>query len=326
MDNVSTPIEPRAENETRAEDAARSEAMPMLLRRYAPAALVAIAFLFLFRDAIISMTARWEDPTFSHGWVVLPAALAIAWYKRDTWLGTPVRPQPAGLVPIVLGLMILVVGAWADVLFAPWLAMFVVLGGILLFLGGWEWFKKLAFPYAFLYFMVPWPDFLVELVSFPMQILTSAYAAILASLAGVPVFRDGVNLHIWNAARDGYKGSFEVAVACSGMHSLIALLCLAAGVAYFTPAAMWKRWLIFALGLPMALAANIFRVFLILCVGNWISPELAAKAFHDWSAPVLFLLNTMGLIAIRNALMREPAPQPAGRALAFAPEGDDDAF
>lgn len=313
MDNVTTQPE------------ARPSSLTDALRRYAPAVLVAVAFLWLFRDAIISMTARWEDPTFSHGWVVLPAALAIAWYKKDTWLGTEVRPAPIGLVPIVLGLLILVTGAWANVLFAPWLAMFIVLGGVLLFLGGWEWFKKLIFPYAFLYFMVPWPDFLVEVVSFPMQILTSAYSAILASIVGVPVFRDGVNLHIWNAAHTGYKGSFEVAVACSGMHSLIALLCLAAGIAYFTPTAMWKRWLIFLLGLPMALAANIFRVFLILCVGNWISPDLAAKAFHDWSAPVLFLLNTMGLIAIRNLLIREPSAPAAARASA-TPQGDDDAY
>lgn len=293
------------------------------LIRYGAAALVAAVFLWVFRAAIVSMAARWEDPTFSHGWVVLPAALAIAWYKREEWLGLRSRPAAAGLGVIVLGLLLLVAGAWADVLFAPWLAMLIVLGGILLYLGGWERFKKLAFPYAFLYFMVPWPDFLVEMVSFPMQILTSAYSAILASIVGVPVIRDGVNLHIWNATRTGYKGSFEVAVACSGMHSLIALMCLAAGVAYFTPAAMWKRWLIFLLGLPMALAANIFRVFLILCVGNWISPDLAAKAFHDWSAPVLFLLNTMGLIAIRNLLIREPR-QAERIAAPIARHGDDD--
>ena len=68
-------------------------------------------------------------------------------------------------------------------------------------------------------------------------------------------------------------------------------------------------------------------MFLILCVGNWISPELAGKAFHDWSAPVLFLLNTMGLLAIRNLMMREPAPAAAPALAGGAPhEGDDDAF
>jgi exosortase len=313
MDNVST----------------QPAARPDMLRLFAPAALVAAVFLWLFRGSIVTMADRWSDPTFSHGWIVLPAALVIAWYKRDTWLGTPARPCFAGLAVILAGLALMVVGAWADVQFAPWLAMFIVLGGILLYIGGVEWFKKLLFPYAFLFFMVPWPDFLVEIISFPMQIATSAYSAILASIVGVPVLRDGVNLHIWNAGHTGYKASFEVAVACSGMHSLVALLCLAAGVAYFTPVAMWKRWLLFMIGLPMAFAANIFRVFLILCVGNWISPDLAATAFHDYSAPVLFLLNTMGLLAIRNAMLREPKPAPApvlagGGALPRG--GDDDAY
>jgi exosortase len=177
--------------------------------------------------------------------------------------------------------------------------------------------------------MVPWPDFLVEMISFPMQIATSVYSAMLARAVGVDVLRDGVNLGIWNAGHTAFKARFEVAVACSGMHSLIALLCLSAGIAYFTPVALWKRWLLFLLGLPMAVAANIFRVFLILCVGNWISPELAGKAFHDWSAPVLFLLNTMGLLAIRNLMMREPAPAAAAAVAGGVPaphEGDDDAF
>jgi exosortase len=302
------------------------EARPDYLRRYAPAVILAAVFLWLFRGAIVGMADRWSDPTFSHGWIVLPAALAIAWYKRDTWMDTPVRPAPAGLVAIVAGLLILVGGAWADVQFAPWLAIFVVLGGILLYIGGWEWFKKLIFPYAFLYFMVPWPDFLVEMISFPMQIATSVYSAMLARAVGVDVLRDGVNLGIWNAGHTAFKARFEVAVACSGMHSLIALLCLSAGIAYFTPVALWKRWLLFLLGLPMAVAANIFRVFLILCVGNWISPELAGKAFHDWSAPVLFLLNTMGLLAIRNLMLREPAPAAVAGGVPAPHEGDDDAF
>lgn len=298
-----------------------------LARAYGPAVLVALAFLWLFQGAIANMAERWDsDPTFQHGWIVAPAAIAITWYSRERWIGTPVRPAWSGLLMIAAGLLLLLAGAWADVLFLPFVAVVVVLGGLLAYFGGWALFKALLFPYGLLWFMVPWPDLLVEQISVPMQLGTSTYAAILGSIAGIPVLRDGNNLNIWNAAHTGFKASFEVAVACSGMHSLVALLLLAACFAYFTPVSLLKRWLLFVMGIPMAFIANVFRVFLILCVGNWISPQIAANAFHDWSAPALFIINTMGLMALRNALMRQPAPAmpSASNVQGSAPQGEDE--
>lgn len=302
--------------------------IPGLFGAVWPAALVAFAYLWLFHGTLYDMSMRWKEPAFSHGMVIVPAAAFFVWYSRNAWRSTPVKPANIGVVVVAAGLLLMVLASWADVKFLPYVALLVVLGGLMLFLLGWEWFKKLSFPYAFLYFMVPWPDFLVETVSFPMQMLTSIYATVLARLVGVPVVRDGVNLHI----PPPVNADFEVAVACSGMHSLIALMCLAAAFAFFTPAAMWKRWTLFAVGLPMALLANIVRVFAILCVAAWISPELAKKAFHDWSSPALFLINTIGLIALRDLMMRKPAAPPApalataGPPLASASREDDDVF
>lgn len=301
-----------------------------LVLRFAPAVLVGLAFLYLFKDAIGEMAKRWDtDPTFSHGWIVAPAAIAIGWFSKERWIDTPIKPAWSGFLIILLGVLMLLAGAWATVGFLPFVAVVVVLGGMLAYFGGWLLFKRLAFPYGFLWFMVPWPDMLVEQISFPMQLGTSTYAALLGSLVGIGIERTGSTIAITKAACTGKPVMFEVAVACSGMHSLVALLCLAAGFAYFTPIVLWKRWLLFLLGFPMAFIANIFRVFLILCVGNWIDPQLAAKAFHDYSAPVLFFINTLLLISLRNALMRKPAAAKAsahGAVLTAVAQGDDDAF
>lgn len=285
------------------------------LTSWVPAVAVGLAFLYLFRGALSTMASRWEDPTFSHGWVIAPAAAVIAWVKRDTWAGLPASGSVWGLVVIVLGLLSLLVATFASVNFFPAVSMLIVIGGFILFFGGWRWMKALAFPYAFLFFMVPWPDFLLEALSVPMQQNTTTYAALLAHLINLPVQRDGVNLFLINP--DGtQKAAFEVAVACSGLRSLVALLALAAGIAYFTPVAMWKRWLLFLVGIPMAMVANIVRVFLILCVGLWISPRIAATIFHDYSAPPLFIICTLGLMGVRNWLMRDPKPTAAAPASA----------
>jgi exosortase len=288
-----------------ATDTNKDRTLPGALTSWVPAVAVGLAFLYLFRGALATMAARWEDPTFSHGWVIAPAAAVIAWVKRDTWMHLPATGSWWGLVVIVLGLLSLLVATFASVNFFPAVSMLIVVGGFILFFGGWPYMKALAFPYAFLYFMVPWPDFLLEALSVPMQQNTTTYSALLAHLINLPVQRDGVNLFLMNP--DGtQKAAFEVAVACSGLRSLVALLALAAGVAYFTPVAMWKRWLLFLIGIPMAMVANIIRVFLILCVGLWISPKIAATIFHDYSAPPLFIICTLGLMGVRNWLMREP--------------------
>jgi len=287
--------------------------------------LVLVAFVVLFWSTFVNMAQRWEDPTFSHGWVVVPAALVFIWVKRKTFEGLPVKPSWWGLVIVLLGVLSMLMALWADVKFLPFLSVLVVVAGIIVHLLGWQWFIKLIFPYSFLFFMVPWPDFLLVMVTGPMQILTATYSAFLASLIGVGVFSEGVNLHMTKP--DGtIWHSFEVAVACSGMRSMVALMCLAAGFAYFTEAALWKRWLLFLLGAPLAVIANILRVFGILCIGNWISVELASKAFHDWSSPVLFLFCTLGLMAIRDFLMRKPKQHGTQTEAHRSREVEDDVF
>lgn len=301
-------------------------------QRYWPLAAIVVAFLWVFSGTLVDMAERWEaDPTFSHGWIVAPASIVFAWLRRDRWTGIKPKPAASGLVFILFGLATMVMGYAVDVRFIPFLSMLITVGGIIVYLYGWPIMRALAFPYAFLFFMVPWPDFLLARLSVPMQQGATAYSFLMAKLISLPVTRDGVNLYLFDHLGPGgvVRGKFEVAVACSGLRSMVALMALSAGFAFFTDVALWKRWLLFLVGIPIALVANVFRVFAILCIGHWVSPTVAAGLFHDWSSPVLFLFSTIGLMAIRNVMLREPKPVPAGVAGvpgAARPVEDDDEF
>ena len=56
-------------------------------------------------------------------------------------------------------------------------ALLVVIGGIVLFLLGKEFYKILQFPLIFLIFVLPLPYILMDRITFPMELLAAKVAA-----------------------------------------------------------------------------------------------------------------------------------------------------
>src|SRR6266852_398041 len=85
----------------------------------APAALVgafvpfaaACAFLFLYRDVVSGLIHDWiTDGNYSHGLLVAPVALFIAWQRRCAFTNAPRRPQLWGLALTAASVALLVFG------------------------------------------------------------------------------------------------------------------------------------------------------------------------------------------------------------------------
>jgi exosortase C (VPDSG-CTERM-specific) len=144
--------------------------------------------------------------------------------------------------------------------------------------------RSIAFPVALMLFMIPYPRFMLEGInSFFDQ--TSAYAACgFFWIAGTPLVRDGLELHL-----PGF--SLLVAPECSGIHSTLVLLItsLLAGNLFLSTG--WKRALLTAFVLPLAIARNGFRISVIgeLCVH--ISPTMIDSPIHHQGGPIFFLLS-----------------------------------
>jgi EpsI family protein len=86
------------------------------------------------------------------------------------------------------------------------------------------------------------------------------------------------------------------------MKSLVALLALSALVAYLLSGPRWKRWALFAAGLPLALLANVLRIVCILVIATIWGAKAAEGFFHGFSGIVVFLFATLGLVATGRAL------------------------
>ncbi len=249
----------------------------------------------LYVPVLASMAQEWwSQKNSSHGFLVPVIVAALVWQQRQV-VRSLSRIWAPGLVFLGFGFILYPLGLISGVEFLPRVSFVVALGGLMLYLLGPQASRVLAFPYAFVWFMVPWPDTLVEFVSFPMQLFSAKFAGMLVGLVGVPVSRDGVYIHL-----PSY--TFSVGVPCSGMRSLVALLALSALVAHVMVGPNSRRWGLFVAGLPLAMLANVARISVILGIATIWGSKVAEGFFHGFSGVIVFLFATIGLLATGKAL------------------------
>lgn len=261
--------------------------------------LVSVAlFVGFFLPSIVFLVERWSSSEeFSHGFLVPLVSLFLLWRKKEVIRQTPLRVCSWGLLVLALGLLMQVASEWASVTFLKSLAVPVALGGLAWYLTGTRMMRVVLFPYLFLYFAVPWPDFMIELLSVPLQHFSAASSAMLLGLMGVPIERDGV--HMWTPRFD-----VEVAVPCSGIRSMVAILGIAALVGYLTQGRLWAKGVVFLSGIPITMLANILRIAAIVVMGHYISADFAMTFFHDYSSPFLFFISALSLLGVKKIVER----------------------
>lgn len=266
-------------------------------------AIVALAAVYI-PGLVALVSTWWTDPNTSHGFVVVAISAWLAWTRRAALRDAAGEPSRAGLALVALGLALYVLGVWAEVNFLPAVSLIISLVGVTAQFWGWRVVRQAWFCYAFLLFMVPWPDLLVEFLSFPMQLMSATYAVMIVGILGVPVHRTGVEISLKNY-------TFEVAIPCSGMRSLVALMALAALMAYFWHGPLARRLLLFVIGTPVALLANALRIACVLLIAaNW-GPKAAEGFFHGFSGVVVFVFAVVGLAVAGRAMglgRARPAP------------------
>jgi exosortase len=105
------------------------------------------------------------------------------------------------------------------------------------------------------------------------------------------VVAEGTSIHA-----PGYI--FRVAAACSGLKSLIALGTLTVLVAYVLSGPAWKRLLLAAAAVPVAVLANIVRIMVVVLVGTSFGERAAEGFFHQGSGLVVFLVALFLLVGL----------------------------
>jgi exosortase len=259
-------------------------------------AVVAILFIICFWSHLRWMWDVWmKSEYYGHGPLIPLISGYLIYSRRDEFLRAQGGHNLWGLPLLLLGVAAFLAGVYLDVNFAQGFAMIMILGGIVILLWGWGRAKVVIFPVAFLAFMVPTGRLLVTQFSNPLQTGGAWVATKAVTLIGMPVELEGTTIRIPDY-------TFEVAQACSGLKSTIAMSALAALFAYLVRGPMWKRVLLFVAGAPVALLANAGRITFTLILGRAFGPEAAEGFFHTLSGLMVFVLGLIGLFLVARLL------------------------
>jgi exosortase len=170
--------------------------------------------------------------------------------------------------------------------------------GLVLFTLGKSAFAVLAFPLCFLIFMVPVPDSILGLVSFPLQLFATKISTFLIHGVGIPAYREGNMLYFTQT-------QLEVAEACSGIRSIMSFGMLSFIFAYMMNKIWWKRILLVLSTIPLALFANIVRVTGTGILAYFYGAKAAMGFLHEFSGLVVFAFGFVLLLLEYMLLNKE---------------------
>ena len=259
---------------------------------------LAILVGWLYYPILLRLVHQWwQDPNFSHGFFVPAFSLFVLWQDRSKLAALPRRPSWWGLPILVLALGVLVLGDLGAELFLSRFSLLLVLAGLIVLFFGWNYFRAVLFPWAFLILMIPLPAIVFNQVTFPLQILASKIAAAATAALWCPgaAGREcACACHSW---------TLEVAEACSGIRSLLSLLTLAVIYGYLMETRVWVRVALAFASLPIVVAANSLRIVGTGLLVQYWNPDKALGFYHEFEGWLIFVASLIMLYLIHQLLL-----------------------
>jgi exosortase len=260
---------------------------------WATIAWFAVLLIALYLPVLRALVVQWNtDPDMGHGFFVPVLAAFVAWQKRGELQALEPRRNWWGLAIVAYGAVQLYVATLGAEIFLARTSFVITMIGVVLFLGGTQVLRTLAFPLFLMFFMVPIPAILYNRITFPLQILASRLAALALTILGIPVLREGNILELADQR-------LSVVEACSGIRSLLSLTFLALIYGYFFERKTWLRVVLFCATIPIAIVANGSRVTLTGIIAET-KPELAEGFFHTAEGWVIFMVALVILVVFHQ--------------------------
>jgi exosortase B len=266
---------------------------------------LAVLYLPTFYDLNRTL---WKDDDYAHGPIILLAALWMFWRERAALTSAPQRADGlAGFTVLAFGLLCYAVGRSQAVIALEVSSLLPVAAGSVLAVYGRAALRRLWFPLVFLAFLVPLPGVIVNPLTGVLREYVSVIAETVLHRVDYPIARTGVILTI---------GPYQllVAVACSGINSMFSLSALGLLYLYLmryrNP---WRKAALLASILPIAFAANLLRVIVLVLVTYHYGAAAGQGFIHDFSGVALFVSGLVLLLAMDAVAGKVRALQEPGR-------------
>jgi len=190
---------------------------------------------------------------------IIPFLVAgIFWWKRKEMLALRLELWWPGLALLAAALVLHVLGY---VVQQPLVSVVALLAGIYALMGlawGREWLRHSSYPFFLFVFSIPMETHM-NFILFPLRLLVCWLVELVSHLFGIEIIRQGTQL-----IDPSGTFQYEVAAACGGMRSLIAVFLLATVIAFGLLRSPGRRIFLMALALPFAVLGNMLRLLAII--------------------------------------------------------------
>lgn len=267
---------------------------------YISSAMLLLGLAAVFIPTCLTLwNTKWQTDDNAHGLIVLAVVLWMFWQVRTSLLETTAAPNNLlGWPLVVFGILFYVFGRTQEVLLFEVGSLIPIFAAVLLLTKGWRAIRIAWFPLAYMVFMIPMPQTLVDALTSPLKQYISVIVENILYAVGYPIGRQGIGLTVGN-----YQ--LEVADACSGLHSMFSLLALGLLFLYLMQRKSRAHNLIMMAGiLPVSFVANVIRVIVLVLVTYHLGDEAGQGFLHKTAGIILHVIALLLLFALDVALCR----------------------
>jgi len=268
-------------------------------------ALAMIGTTLFFWSGIVSLTAAWSLPEYSHGFFIPPIALYLYLNRLAKARGLVDATAPrrgAGVWFIAIGLIVGLLGNLSHIRDLITYGLIVVIAGVIFVALGSRRAWQVSPGVAYLVFMLPLPNLIYLPFSVKLQIISSQIGVAGIQFMGIPVFLDGNVIDL---------GNYQLLVgeACSGLRYLFPLMSFGFLIAVVYEGAVWKKILLFVSAFPIAVLMNCFRISMIGFLVYHYGIAQAEGFLHFFEGWVIFVA-CVAFLYVEAALLQRLASRP----------------
>jgi exosortase len=264
------------------------------------------AFVWSYWPGLIDLWNIWRiSDEYSCGLLVPFLAVYVLWSRRRGLGRLRVRCCLWG-VPVLLGAQVArLFGLFFMYSSVEWVSIVASIWGVVLFLGGWEVFRKNFTILLFLCLMLPWPRRVQMAVGLPLQHWATSSAAFCLETAGYEVWQEGNIIRIREA-------TVAVAEACNGLRMITAFFMITGLVVLLVRQKWWVKLVLLVSSLPIALVCNTCRLTVTALAYTVLAGQRWEKIFHDFGGYAMMPI-ALGAIVAELWLVRKLTVEPGPR-------------
>ena len=251
--------------------------------------MILFAFIWSYWPGLQALWKTWlGSDEYSSGLLVPFLAVYILWSRRNTIVKCPIQVSVIGGLLLLFSQALRVFGLFFQFGSAEKLSIVLSIISLVLFLFGWQLFRKVATILLFLFLMLPWPYRIQNAIAIPLQRWATTSAVFCLETIGYEPIQEGNVIHIGET-------TVAIAEACNGLRMIAAFFVISGLIVLLVKRTWWEKLIILISSLPIALLCNTIRLAITAIFFTILEGEYWQKVFHDFGGYAMMPL-AIGII------------------------------